>query len=516
MHLNAPTFNYCEQDLDDSPSPNGGTWLETENGTIRTFNLPDFLNPLLPANYNQQFIPTINGNEWDNTFRQDVYQAHFSVSNIVPLFNELINDAPNEFMNVNVGVTNDNNFPGAGAAANTLPQNTTISLGYAKPDQQGFMGLNDVIAHELGHVYVNNFLAYDVLGAQSLHEGVSDMFGVYFESLIQNNEGISCTEDGLDWVMGDDVTEVEELADRDLENPDITTWQQAQVTFQRHERSVVLSHWFYLISQGAPGVHNGPNYQPTIPRLGIEGAINIVMEALPLLQTRNDDYPDFMEAVIMAVDMNWGLCSKESAAVRRAFTRIGMGDGETCAYVHIKPRYCESGSGMILCIEEGFSDDAYRWTFPSEWTVQGAGANNTYIGHCLKVTDWSEYSSYPRNLTVRLRNMDSNRNVDYNIRLEDCEGDDPACNDVASNAVPPSASISSSNLNATAQEKSENIIDTEVSKFVRVYDINGRMIYGGQNFDKEFKDSNSNSLLIYCYYNKQGRIIKTEKVIILK
>lgn len=279
-------------------------------------------------------------------------------------------------------------------------------------------------------------------------------------------------------------------------------------TSSEHKRSVVLSHWFYLISEGLPSSgHGTANYIPAIPALGIEQAINIVTEGLLTLDNREADYPDFMEAVEMAVDINWGLCSKESAAIRRAFAKIGMGSGETCAYVHIKPRYCESDAGIQLCIEEGFSDDLYRWYFPSEWTVQGTGNTNSVTGRCLKVLNWPEYDYYPQNFTVRLYNVNKNRSVNYNIRMEDCEGDDPGCNDVELNTFPSSP---------TAEEKTDNLSDSEPFTLLRVFDINGRKVYEGQNFKQNFVLSNLDELLIYCYYDRQGKIIKTKKMITIK
>ena len=227
------------------------------------------------------------------------------------------------------------------------------------------------------------------------------------------------------------------------------------------------------------------------------------MDALPLLATRREDYPGFMAAVEMAIDMNWGLRSRESAAVRRAFARIGMGTGETCAFVNIKPWYCESDPGIQLCIDYGFSDDNYYWSsYPLSWTVTEINSN------CIRITNWPQYDYYPQNFNITLRNLTKNTSKTYKIRLEDCEGDDPGCNDVGTNALPPS--------HTSAQERSEESETSEPFTLLRIFDINGRKVYEGKDPDENFTLNNMDGLLIYCYYDRQGKIIKTKKTVIVK
>ena len=500
-HLDAPTIDYCIQDLDDAPTVGGGgRRLETEDSRITTYSFGATL-PNNIALYTEPRIPTTNDPQWNNPAFSDAYQAHFCVSNIIPLYNELI-EGIDEFEDVNVGVTTDS---GARSLIASTPESTFIYFGYTNSGD--FYGINDVVAHELTHTFLSNFLDYDQIGNASFQEGISDMFGTYFEFLVQNDDNnITCTPGVLDWIIGDDVPGAAQAIDRDLANPEVNTWAEAQglVNFpgEHHKRSTLISHWFYLISEGG-----GPGYQIPIPALGIERATEIVLESLPLLQNRQADFPDFMEAVEMVVDLNWGPCSMETSAVRRAFKRIGLGDSESCAFVNIKTRYCESDAGMQLCIEEGFSDDLYRWYFPSEWTVQGAGSSNSITGNCLTVLDWPEYAYYPQNFSLRLYNVTQEFELRYNIRMEDCEGDDPGCNDVAS-ITPP--------ISETAEEKNNKAVSSETYHLLRIFDINGRKIYEGKNINQSFKIDNTDGLLIYCYYDHYGKIINTEKVIIIK
>lgn len=495
-HLLAPTSHYCEQNLDDSPTSNGGRILQTQDGVLRTYDFPNNSNTGI-EDFLIELIPTTNTGQWnDPSVRNDVYQSHFCASNIIPEFNGLINGI-DEFTNVNIAVKQ--NFENAVAFGQSQMNDAYLIIGWIGSET---FGLNDVIGHELTHVfigeYINNIGAEG--GTRSLNEGVCDMFGTYLESLIQNNEDIECTPDGLDWIMGDDVQTIAEFVNRDLENPLITTWEEAQeiTNIDINKRSTLISHWFYLISEGSNGI--GGYY---IPELGIERAINIVLETLLNLNNRNADFPDFMEAVEQVVDMNWGRCSEESVSIRNAFRRIGLSNGEYCAYVDIKHKYCEENDGLLLCVTGGFEDDHYRWYFPDGWTVPGSGNTNILNdSRCLRVTDLPDYDYYPQNLTVRLYDVTNNNDLRYTIRLEDCNGDDPTCHEVELNTIP---------LSQTAEERGKNSSNQKLYSLLRVFDITGRKVYEGQNFDKSFTLSNSNRLLIYCYYDLQGNIIETKK-----
>ncbi len=510
MNLEAFTFTYGEQNLNDKALPNnGGRILQTEDCVLKTYNFPDNTTIYFAGNYDENLIPTTTTGEWnDPAIRIANWQTHFCASNVIPVFNDLINEI-DEFTNVNIGVstsTSNHSF-GAGVVPDSDMDNTFLGIGSIDGRHTG---LHDVIAHELAHVFLtNNYLANEGVGPKSLQEGIADIFGTYIESIIQNDETINLGPDitgGLDWIMADDRPEI---AARDLENPQFSTWEEVMNLTEEHDRGEVIGHWFYLISQGS-----GPGFQVPIPPLGIEKAITIVLDALQILNNTEADYPDFMEAVEMAVDLNWDPCSMETTSVRRAFRRIGLGDSETCAFVNVKSRYCESDAAIQLCIEEGFSDDQYRWYFPSGWTVQGAGNTNSVTGNCLTVLDWPEYAFYPQIFSIRLYNITQEFQLRYNLRMEDCEGDDPSCNDVGLNNF--ESNGTSYSQNAAERTDSDRLFDKELPTLLKIFDINGRKVYEGKNFDQSFNSDNLDGLLIYCYYDQQGKIIETKKMVIIK
>ena len=151
---------------------------------------------------------------------------------------------------------------------------------------------------------------------------------------------------------------------------------------------------------------------------------------------------------------------------------------------------------------------------PLGWTVQGAGSGNSVTGNCLTVLDWPEYAYYPQIFSIRLYNITQEFQLRYNLRMEDCEGDDPDCNDVGVNNF--ESNNSSSSHYAVERTDSDHLFDKELPIHLKVFDINGRKVYEGKNLDQSFNSDNLEGLLIYCYYDQQGKIIETKKMVIIK
>ncbi len=93
----------------------------------------------------------------------------------------------------------------------------------------------DVLAHELAHSYTNEFFNSDLSNESgSLHEGISDIFGMYLESI--------CSEEPMDPVLGDEVG----LNIRDASNAPADCWDDVDTG---HTQATFLVNWFWELSK---------------------------------------------------------------------------------------------------------------------------------------------------------------------------------------------------------------------------------------------------------------------------
>jgi hypothetical protein len=120
--------------------------------------------------------------------------------------------------------------------------------------------------------------------------------------------------------MGDDEPQVanDPRLDRNLQNPRFNCFQNVVNHNIQHERGLPLGHWYFLVSQG--------DATRGIPALGTLPALNILIEALNLIED-NSDIPDLMEATMTVVEEQFGRCSNEFLAAARAWEAICVPTG---------------------------------------------------------------------------------------------------------------------------------------------------------------------------------------------
>ncbi|MEZ4931418.1 MAG: M4 family metallopeptidase [Saprospiraceae bacterium] len=363
--LNAPTQVYGTKNLEDRVV-SGTHSLISDNSRTRTFDFEATSCPTDENNWDTNLIPSTTDTVWTTEADSAVYQAHYVVTQIVPVFAGIgIN-----FNKVDVAVCDipDNAYSIDNGDRDSLDAfiifGRTLNKSYA---------LFDVAAHELTHAFLFDYLDRNKVGNKTLHEGIADMIGTYVESVIQGS---------VDWLMGDDVAEI---PGRDLQNPEYDCMN-GNVPNAEHPRSTPLGHWFYLISVGSGS---------SIPALGIEKATQIVLEALNLMGPESD-YEQMKDATIAFVDEEYGTCSPESRAVRAAWQTICIGTS-TCNFsIAGVNEVCEEGDSLHLFISGGVSGGTFNWIFPYEWTAEGCSPGSNLNGLCLNVTDFPKYNWYPQ------------------------------------------------------------------------------------------------------------------------
>jgi Thermolysin metallopeptidase, alpha-helical domain/Fungalysin/Thermolysin Propeptide Motif len=488
--LLAPVDHYGDVNgmvlLDDSPS-GGATRLETTDLVIRTYEAC----PNIPYAFFTEDIPTTIATEWATSVAMlGTYQSHYATTLIVPAFTgiNIVWDS------VEVAYC-DSYLDNAKAFDDEQRNNTKARIKIGKLSTGNVpLALFDVIAHEMTHCYLHDYFLYESNDNQILHEAISDMIATYVESVIQGF---------VDWEIGDDVTAVKTFVNRDLSNvtyPCVTTVPNSVDVYLKGDP---LRHWFYLITTG--------DSQLGIPALGIEKATKIVAEASATLSGKDLDYVDFMYAINSIVGNEYGPCSVEGRAVRKAFEEICLSP-PSCYFGIIGPeQVCEEDDQLQLCVTGGPSTGSwiYTWYFPMGWTVQGASPNTNYVtGQCLTVTNFPKYPFYPKYFNITVKLLNSPYESTKPIRLIDCLGDDPSCEEVYSELNGGGDERAAVNQN-TASDISPAI------ETVRAFDFTGRLLYEGNLSSLQASvKSKTAGIVILAYFDAMGNFVESKKVFV--
>ena len=226
------------------------------------------------------------------------------------------------------------NDPGssAGWPNNAQWDATGLAMRFGDGDGSTFNPLAalDVTAHELGHG-INQFTANltpSTSESGALNEGFSDIWGASVENWAAPNKQT--------WLIGEEIFATASFNSlRNLQNPKSTTAAEGQHpnTYQGqfwdsfgepHNNSTVLSHWFYLLSQGGSGTNdNSNNYSVT--GIGIDNARRIAFRALSFYLVANSGYNDARTQTINATRDLFCDTSNEVKSVTDAWFAVGVG-----------------------------------------------------------------------------------------------------------------------------------------------------------------------------------------------
>ncbi len=352
------TQTYGVQTINDN-TQGGVTTLESPNGDIVVYNDGGFF-----CNWDENTIPSTTFPVWsfDPSVSKHCIQAMHTATEIQTSFECL--DIEFGTINVDCGISQTNAF----SLGCSTVDDAFVSFG-THPNGTS-LALYDVMGHELGHTYLNQFLNYtDPTANAALHEGIADILGTYTESKVN----------GLDWVIGDDEPIIAGLVNRDLSEPFCLGNSSSS-----HTNGLAIGHWFYLMSQGDNSLGIDP--------LGLDAAVNIILEALPMVGP-NAGYPEMSEAILNVMADEFGLCSNELQSAINAWDEVcvtaastpgisepvllagcrGGASSLACIFVVgqstndfiIEPRCFDSPNGMVIpnVYVEYIDDPSCNWTF---------------------------------------------------------------------------------------------------------------------------------------------------------
>ena len=229
----------------------------------------------------------------------------------------------------------------------------------------------DIMAHEFGHG-INQFTSN--LGSQTrdqeedaLNEGLSDIWGACVKQWVDPNKNT--------WLIGDEVMANPTVhnCSRNLQNPkDSKALYAYPDTYKKvnwnsagepHYNSGVLSHWFYLVSQGSGGnLTNdlGNNYN--FNGIGITDARSIVYRAENFRYIiAGATYATTRNATIQASRELFGIGSCQEIAVTKAWYAVGVGsDWQDATLTPDINAYC--GNSLTLFFNNVPSGITPTWT----------------------------------------------------------------------------------------------------------------------------------------------------------
>jgi Zn-dependent metalloprotease len=281
-----------------------------------------------------------NDNHWNESgVMENIYMdayaldAHWSMSKAFDLFKDYgilgyDNNSSNAIMDIHFASLGDP------TVFNAFWNQNTKRMMFGDGDGVTFSNFAslDVVGHEYTHGVMFNAvgLSSGMNDMSAIHEALADIFGILtsYETLYDNN-----------WQIGNEIIGSSGLysAIRDLENPnDNTTVNLGPDTYLGelwgtsgpHQRSLVLSHWFYLFVNGGTGTNDNGDAYSIIGAFDKKVAGQLVIDAL-LNQglVSNATMLDFRTTMLQQAITEYGECSAEYNRMIQAFYAVGLGYG---------------------------------------------------------------------------------------------------------------------------------------------------------------------------------------------
>gem|GEM_PF-5384989 len=267
----------------------------------------------------------------DDNFWSDApaaVEAHWATAVTYDYFKNLYNrngmDNNNGYLKVAVNFSK--NY--IGAHYNSYFKYLVFGDGYNNEDPLTAL---DIVAHEYSHGVTYSYSDMNFNGEPgSITEAISDIFAV----------AVTFYEGNGDWSIGERVIEGKSRNIKDpkaTERPDTYKgeyWKEYPSSFElsldisngkwRHNNGTVLSHWFYLLSEGGKGKNDNEDYYE-IEKIGMEKAANIVYKSYQDL-IPSITFRQYRDITLNAAKRLYGECSNEVKQVTNAWYAVGLGD----------------------------------------------------------------------------------------------------------------------------------------------------------------------------------------------
>lgn len=384
-----------------------------------------------------------------------------------------------------------------------------LKFGVNSSTNVGYTNL-EIVAHELAHVVLLQYLNWNSTDPASLHEGLADIFSIFLQYKINGPWGYN-------WQMGDGVFESNIV--RNLANTPFNCVKNFTIYDDRHERGQALGHWYYLLVNGSPANNILPISQDAL--------FELILETLKGMGNQSPNWQDLMRATLSTAAKKYGTCSNQYKSIARAWEKICVPTGvpsatninAPCTSIVGDYWVCEEDDQLKVCIEtnSGLNLSHGHWTILGNYgtsfkTLHGMIGNSQYGGMCLDVYDIPKFPYYPQNIIIEYYHSGIGKTLKTSVQVYDCNHDDPTCKEYFGQAK--SGNTSTQFKNVSLSEKDVESRNSEIDEDLKlvVFDLMGNVInisseelFGTLNYRPQ--------ILVYTYWDAAGKLIKSKKVL---
>jgi len=355
---------------------------ETRNGVqITTLNMNHNIYP----SYGSAFDFADNDNNWttaEHPADDIALDVHWACENILDYWRNV--RGRNSLNNAGIAIQNYVHY--STGYNNAFWDETLHNMSYGDGDGILFRPFTslDVCAHELGHGICQYTCHLDHQGEPgALNEGFSDIWSAVIENYAAPNK--------QRWLEGEDFTMPPFIAGRSMSNP-----KDPNVVFQCpntyggalwantanpnqnndeggvHTNMGVLTHWFYLLSDGGAST-NDLGHAFCVSGIGITDAASIAWRTETTLTT-SANYASTRSVSIQAATDLFGASSQQVRSVTEAWYGVGVG-GSASTWVG------QCSQGQVDCSTVNFvapfASANYNWSLGGDLTVNGSQSFTT-------------------------------------------------------------------------------------------------------------------------------------------
>jgi Zn-dependent metalloprotease len=199
------------------------------------------------------------------------------------------------------------------------------------------LGSIDVIGHEMGHGVTDATSNLTYSGESGgLNESNSDITGEMVEAYARNGGTGTVIPSGNDWMMGKEIsktgTPLRWMTKPSKDGSSKDAWSSTLGNLNVHYSSGPNNRMFYFLSQGSSATAGSDTYSSYLVKqpaamtgIGNDKAFRIWFKANTTKFTSSTNYAGARTKMIEAANELYGVGSKESIAVQRAYAAINVG-----------------------------------------------------------------------------------------------------------------------------------------------------------------------------------------------